>query len=388
VDPFYSIKIKQNKLEELHRQCLHLNVFPMEISAYLHSTDKSNPVSRLSKELADEILEQISSMETYEYERFVNSFPNAYKFLVERPDSQVKLDKERIAMYYLTARLWLIKLDLKKIINTSFEESEVGNIYPELSDYFDDDNLLKIDDNFILLDEGIQYKKHIIYYSQFLRRGFGGNQNFTFFYELLKYYSGSKNLIDFKIAIDFNRIMPKEYYHQKFEFDTWYGVPFDINKIDDPNETGVTIVGRREGSHFYLNNKLERTEFLWSYKDKIKTLQIEEINNLEGKIYNYYINRYIHSQRDIGEKKFIHLDGAVKIYLENEYKNRYLTEINKSEKAYKKIKLFRIDRKDKNEIELEKWINLISYFFKSNEMIIEYFNPEEYINLFSFEAEG
>jgi len=388
MDLFYTIKIKQKKLDELHRQCLHLNVFPMEISAYLHFTDKNNPVSQLSKELVDEIVWQINSMETNEYENFLNSFPNAYKCLIERPNSQVKLDKERIAMYYLITRLSLIKLDLKKIINISFEESEVNKIYPELSNYLDEDNLLKIENNFILLEEGIEYKKHIIPYSQFLRRGFGGNQNFTFFYDFLKYYNSSKNLIDFKIAIDFNRIMPKEYYHQKFEFDTWYGVPFDINRIDNPYETGMTIVGRKEGSRFYLINKLERTELLWSYKNKIKTLQIEEINNLDGKIQNYYINRYIHSQRDIDAKKFIHLDGAVKIYLDNDYKNRYSTRIDKSEKAYKKIKLFRLDRKDNNEIELEKWINLISYFFKSNEMIVEYFNPEEYKRIFSFEIEG
>ncbi len=51
-------------------------------------------------------------------------------------------------------------------------------------------------------------------------------------------------------------------------------------------------------------------------------------------------------------------------------------------RSLKRIKLFRID----GDIDVDKWIELLSQFFKGNEMIIEYFDPELFQQKFPDQA--
>ena len=123
------------------------------------------------------------------------------------------------------------------------------------------------------------------------------------------FYKNSKPKNTLRIAIDHKRLMPIEQYQRFFEFDTWYGPPFDSDKLDDPKYVGLTVVKRNKDSLFELTNHLDRTEFFWSYKDGIKTLEIEEISDNEYKFENYIFNRYIHSERDIVNQVTQHVDG-------------------------------------------------------------------------------
>jgi len=68
----------------------------------------------------------------------------------------------------------------------------------------------------------------------------------------------------------------------------------------------------------------------------------------------------------------------VNVYLGNVYHDRVDTRLPKEGKCFRKIKLWRID----GDIDLESWINLICFFFKSNEMLIEYFNPRAFEEMF------
>lgn len=92
----------------------------------------------------------------------------------------------------------------------------------------------------------------------------------------------------------------------------------------------------------------------------------------------YYLNRYVHSERDTQKRVLRHLDGAVKVYLPDNYSDRFNSNIPTEAKSHVKIKLFRVD----GNIVVDDWIELISFFFKSNEMIIEYFNPEQFKTMF------
>jgi hypothetical protein len=172
--------------------------------------------------------------------------------------------------------------------------------------------------------------------------------------------------------------MPKELYLQIFEFDTWYGPSFNREKLDDSRAVGLTIVKRNKDSLFELENHLDRTEFFWSYRNGIKSFEIEEISSNEYCFENYYFNRYIHSERDIERKIFRHVDGAVKAYLQGSYQSRKESYMPKETKSYKRIKLWRLD----GVIDIDSWIRLISFFYKSNEMVIEYFDPEEFKRIF------
>jgi len=287
-------------------------------------------------------------------------------------------DLERLAVHYISAEIWKDYFSFKEAIKYDIEDSEVFNIYPELKNEFDDENLIILSDKFKPFDGGIRYKDHILHYSQFLRRGYSSSPNYNFLGRFVSYYNQSKDKNSFRIAIDHTRIMPKEFYQRLVGLDTWYGPPFDESKIDDPKYVGLTIVKRNKNSLFGLSNKLDRTEFFWSFRDEIKTFQIEEVSELEYIFEDYNFNKYVHSERDIVNKKFRHLDAAVKIYLEQDYKTRFLQQTPDVNKCYKKIKLWRID----GDIELPNWIDMITFFFKENEMIIEYFNPDAFEKMF------
>ena len=85
----------------------------------------------------------------------------------------------------------------------------------------------------------------------------------------------------------------------------------------------------------------------------------------------YILNKYVHSERDINNKVIRHLDGAVKIYLQNDYQKRINFRLpNKN--SHRKIKLWRID----GNIDTKVWMGMISFFYRGNEMILEYFDPE------------
>jgi len=168
--------------------------------------------------------------------------------------------------------------------------------------------------------------------------------------------------------------MTKEFYSQVGEMDVWRGLPFDINKLDDINYIGLSVIDRNKNSLFENTCSLDRTEFYWSYRDGIKTFEIEELSGESYTFDHYYFNRYVHSERDIQIKAFRHLDGAVKVYLKDSYLNRQNSFMPKELKSHSKVKLWRID----GDIDLEVWSELISLFFKSNEMIIQYFNPEQF----------
>lgn len=65
------------------------------------------------------------------------------------------------------------------------------------------------------------------------------------------------------------------------------------------------------------------------------------------------------------------------VYLQDNYFTRKTSKLP-DKKSYKKIKLWGIDR----DIGVKTWIHLISLFYKGNEIIIEYFNPEEFEQMF------
>ncbi len=370
--------LDEKKIKELAKICYNNNIFPIFLPMYLHSrSDKNHPIAGVLNKLVNECMEYLTSMDSKELQGFIKKIPAGLQTYIDHEEKTGRLNLSRISVYYIIGLLHQYKIKIKDIINSS-DEGNVIKFYPKLKEKLDKDGLLTLDKDFIIHDGGLEYKEHMLQYHQFLRRGFSSNPNFTFFDKFIELYHKTNNQNIFRIAIDRNRLMLKKHYQQISEFDTWYGPKFDSNRIDDPNYLGLTIVKRNKKSLMELENKMDRTEFYWSYKDGIKTLEIEEICELDYKYDSYNINKYAHLERNVENKCTQHLDGAVKIYLGDKYGQRFETNIPKEPRSFRKIKLFRID----GEIDMESCIELVSYFFKSNEMIIEYFNPEQYNELF------
>jgi len=374
----HELPIDKKKITELTKKAMHYNIAPIFLPHYYPNIER-HPISQLLNELVEETFEYLLVITDEEIEILLDSFPPGINMLVERQTEMKKEQRlKRIALYYVVTAVERSYFSFKEVINENIQSSAVLKIYPELSDFFDKDGLLNISHDVILHDGGIEYKKHMLHYHQLLRRGYTSNPNFDFTARFLRYYQKTKSKNNFRVAIDHRRIMPKEFYSQIIEFDTWFGPSFNKTKIDDPAAIGLTVVKRNKNSLFELTNKLDYTEFFWSYHDGIKTFEIEEISDQDYCFENYNFNRYIHSERDIGDKITRHIDGAVKVYLKNTYADRKNSHIPKEMKCYKKIKLWRID----GDIDLDSWKDLISFFYKGNEMIIEYFNPEEFKRMF------
>ncbi len=125
---------------------------------------------------------------------------------------------------------------------------------------------------------------------------------------------------------------------------------------------------------------IERTEFYWSYSDELKTFEVEEVYSLDhlpDTSEELILARYVHSIRDIQAHAFIHLDGAVKIYHRNQYAQRTNTRMPHELKAWKKIKVFRVDANAEigQVISNDEWSRLIGFFYQENTMVAEYLNP-------------
>lgn len=370
------LPLNSRKLEAFIKQARHYNIPPIYLPQYIPEV-RQHPISPLLAELIDEAYNYLSVCQENEIENLFNSIPPGFKMTIS---SKIETEKQRrtFALYYVCSEVQLSYFSFKGAIDQDIKDSEVLKLYPELIDKLDRDGLLCIDSEFVLFDSGIEYKNHILHYHQLLRREYTSNPNFDFIGEFIGYYSHTKNNNKFRIAIDHRRIMPKEFFALVGELDTWRGLPFDANKLDDPNYVGLTVVERNKNSLFEETCSLDRTEFYWSYRDGIKTFEAEEISG-DNRVYDhYYFNRYVHSERDIQQKKFRHLDGAVKVYLKDSFQQRKNSLMPKEFKSHRKVKLWRID----GDITLTAWSQLISLFFKSNEMIIKYFNPEEFEEIF------
>ncbi|HCD6062537.1 TPA: hypothetical protein NDT49_004832, partial [Enterobacter asburiae] len=123
---------------------------------------------------------------------------------------------------------------------------------------------------------------------------------------------------------------------------------------------------------------ISATEFWWHRQDGIQSLECEEVR--EKPSYGFsserneelYGCRYVHSM--VNDKgKAYHLDGAVRVYNEEQFINRLDVDIAKAGKNTEYYKLWRVD----GPIDISLWKRLISNFYKDNHLIGEYFLGEE-----------
>lgn len=373
------LPLRSADIEELNRQCRHLNVFPIYLPNYFHDAD-DNPVSPILRKLVAECMECLSCMSAEEIKRLIADLPPGVSMFIEVDDFTdvtASIFLERLSVYYLVNESTRSYLSFRDIIRRSNSTARVYEEYPELRELVDKRGLLALDDRFKLHDGGIIYKNHVLHYHQFLRRGFTSNPNFDFLGRFIACYKVTNGANRFRIAIDPLRLMPKEHFVRIAEFDAWFGPDFDRNKLDDINEVGLTVKKRIRPSIFELANSLDRTEFFWSYRDGIKTLEIEEVSDPNCTYDTYNINRYTHCERDVEKRVLRHFDGAVRVY-KNDYPGRCSTQLPTEAPCDSYIKLFRID----GNIDVDQWIDLNAYFFKGNEMILEYFDPSGFEHMF------
>ncbi len=145
---------------------------------------------------------------------------------------------------------------------------------------------------------------------------------------------------------------------------------------EDPSGT-VTQHERVSDNPLLALFPLMRTEFMWSRRENIKSIQIEELRDpsaINRGQEEEIKNRYIHAQWDCEKRAFTHFDGAVRGYNSDLYKDRIGSDIKKfNGKASSYKKLFRIDA----QIALDIWCQLVAKFYQDNELVFEYLGNGE-----------
>ena len=258
----------------------------------------------------------------------------------------------------------------------------VEKIFPSLFENVDKNGLIYLKDilnNFDYQGSGIFKSKNgtfCIFCHQYFNRNLSllNNYNTYFIDEFVRL--NSKNDITLRIAIDKNLIGLSETYKGFLEFDYWWGPKFnnDISSIPDQ----VTRYESNEEQKFFSD--VSGTEFWWKTDASEKTLEIEEITEKPtlGVDKDSYGCRYIHSIYDSNKTTFIHFDGAIRLYSDEQILKRWEENINKAGKNTTYTKLFRIDGK----LELSDWKKLCILYYKGNPLLFEYFGvKEEYDNL-------
>lgn len=369
------LPIAGKDVDRLRTLCRHHNVFPIFLANY-HPYDGKHPVGELLRDLVEECMGYLEVMSDEEVISLVEEMPPKLRQMLAL-DGRQKMDehtRQRTAIYYLMGAIQDGYISYREALFPDMQDNAVFCIYPELASLADDDGMLVLDDRFTPMDAGILYKDHVLHYHQCLRRGFSSNPNFDFISRFFRYWRTASRCA-FRIAVDYNRIMPKEFLQRICERDTWFGPSFQRDRLDDPAAVGVTILKRAKPSPFEMGDEeLDRTEFFWSHQEGIKTFQVEEISTPNQRYGPYNLNRYVHAQRDIRAAMLKHFDGAVKVYLENEYAARLNSQMPNAPRGHAKVKLFRID----GDVDVDQWVELTSYFLKGNEMLMEYFDPAEF----------
>lgn len=367
-----------NAVKELRRQCLHNNVFTIDVAQGMVGADRCNAALLT---VVNSTREQLDCMDESEIRDVVACIPAGLRMMIEPVEVPITDEYlRRLSHYCAAAEVQKAYSPVADVVRAKPSTSEVLRACPELADKFDKDGLLHLSDDFQLLDGGIRYGDHLLHYHQFLRRGFSSNPNFDFTGTLTGYRSTTGDANAFRVAIDHRRIMRFSDYCQVMERDAWYGPRFDHYKLDDPNYVGLTVVGRSMPSPFQSSYPLERTEFFWKTNEveSVKTLEIEELSHKDKPYDNWHINRYVHAERDIERRSFRHFDGAAKVYAQNTYVDRLNTKMPNNIRPAHYVKLFRID----GALELDPWLSLVSMFYKGNEMIVEYFDPDKFAEKF------
>ncbi len=209
----------------------------------------------------------------------------------------------------------------------------------------------------------------------FFRRGYYEKNNF-FPRFIEKFWNLSVPAIEKYIALDSNRVRINVDNTAYKEFDTWYGAPFsqDIAQI----KNGVVVLAPPAGASYLLFGDVVKLDILWDEAGGIKTFQAEEICNDEVVIEiggrKYHPVKYIHSEYDLHNSHFRHLDGAVHLYTPEEYAIRKNSDMNFNSKNNRQVKacstkLFKMD----GDISVDIWAEYVGQFFSGNPLVHEYF---------------
>ncbi len=220
---------------------------------------------------------------------------------------------------------------------------------------------------------GVYHKEgYLLFAHQFFRRSLSilntTNEEFFISFEKMR----DVPAIDLQLALDMDMIGLLGTEHPELEYQYIRGPHFNDDLACIPE--GVTC---HENEHYdNVFSNLLSTQFYWHIQDGKRTFECEELCDRENISFDdgqtmLWGCRYVHSMINPITGLPNHLDGAIRIYNEEQILKRIdsKTDISKYGKDSEYIKLWRID----NDLSVPMWKELISSFYRENALIGEYF---------------
>ena len=183
-------------------------------------------------------------------------------------------------------------------------------------------------------------------------------------YWVMRYLFELGNKCDVKVRLDPYMVVDKKSFSQMNYKMLVYGKPPDLKNMSSLKEAAHL----RWMSDKYDSSDERFTDALWyPWNDEIHFI-CEEIPKPDCVWFRG--SRYFHSIYDCKKNKINHLDGAIRIYTDDEINTRVNCHVKDIGKIGRRIKIFQAD----SEIDIELWSSLVASFFVWNDDVFKYFS--------------
>lgn len=304
----------------------------------------------------------------YDYKIFCEDHKNELDVLVEKLGN-VLSDNFRVAPVGQA-----VAISDKGIVYRLFPELS-GTIKDGLIDVRDVEPVYTKDQNGEKggLVPGVYHKGgYLLFAHQFFRRSLSilnsTNEKFFNTFEKLRDVSS----VELRLALDMDMIGLVGTENTELEYQYIRGPYFNDDLTSIPE--GVTCYENEHYDNLFSN--LLSTQFYWHLQDRKRTFECEELCDRENVSFDdgesmLWGCRYVHSMINPSTGLPIHLDGAIRLYNDEQILKRIdsKTDISKYGKDSEYIKLWRVD----NAFSISMWKELISSFYRENALIGEYF---------------
>lgn len=240
-----------------------------------------------------------------------------------------------------------------------------------------------------VLIPGVYYKDgYLLFAHQFFRRTLSilnsTNEEFFASFEKLRDIPN----LNVKVALDMDMVGLPGTEHPEVEYQYIRGPYFNEDLKSIPE--GVTCYENEHYDNVFSN--IVGTQFYWHKQDDTRTFECEELCDRENISFDngktkFWGCRYVHSMLNPNTGLPTHLDGAIRIYDEENILERIdsKTDISKCGKKSEYIKLWRVD----NDFSIPLWKELINSFYRENSLVGEYFGgiDEQYEQIMKDDAQ-
>ncbi|MDD2744908.1 MAG: hypothetical protein PHU93_00020 [Candidatus Gracilibacteria bacterium] len=345
-------------------------IFTQEVINKIYRIRNEDNFKEIEKKLSEIYLDIVKYINENKFESLFGLLGDCILGITKKEVQDYQLNNTELKYHELSDKILREQEYKNKTPNITKEN--FFEKYPEFFESIDKDGLVNISNLEINWNkDGVYYKNYFLYYDDlFVELGVRN----SFIYEFLPFFDKYKNNLEFKIKLNLDKIISISNYKElNLIGGMYFGPQFSIDKFFTKSNKTLFTRKQRLNPKFsnYFGNNLIYTDF---YIDQINnSFLIEEIG--ENKNNGFYLNRLVHSEFEINNEKIKHFDGSVLFYNFdnlNKRKGVLLSTIPKLSDS--KYKLFRID----GLLDFEDYKNILFSFYDRNEMILEYFNLDEY----------